>query len=136
LIVNNPRTARIKIDLPTVPQIDQALQMLSSGYGVAMSELAKNIPDASAQLAGTTLNALESVVKTKQHRKEALDSTDLAEIKKELVENDTNGLIEFLETRRTLNDVYGLESVKAWLRQDIALWRKNDTAERPCRQRP
>jgi ATPase family associated with various cellular activities (AAA) len=131
LIVNNPRVARIKIDLPTVPQIEQALQMLSSGYSVAMSELAKNIPDASAQLAGTTLSALESVVKTKQHRKEALEPTDLAEIKKELVENDTNGLIEFLETQRTLNDVYGLDSVKAWLRQDIALWRENDTAALP-----
>jgi hypothetical protein len=131
LIVNNPRTARIKIDLPTVPQIDQTLQMLSLGYRVAMSELAKNIPDASAQLAGTTLSALESVVKTKQHRKEALGSADLAQIKKELVENDTNGLIEFLQTQRTLNDVYGLDSVKSWLRQDIALWHKNDTAALP-----
>ncbi len=71
------------------------------------------------------------MVKTKQHRKEPLVSTDLARIKKELVENDTNGLIEFLETQRTLSDVYGLDSIKAWLRQDIELWRKNDTAALP-----
>ncbi len=131
LIVNNPRAARIKIDLPTVPQIDEALQELCVGYNIAMSELDKDLPSAAAQLAGTTLSALESVVKTKQHRKEPLVSTDLARIKKELVENDTNGLIEFLETQRTLNDVYGLDSIKAWLRQDIELWRKNDTAALP-----
>src|SRR4029077_4336949 len=90
-----------------------------------------DIPNSAAQLAGTTLSALESVAKTKQHRKEALDSTDLAEIKKELVENDTNGLIEFLETQHTLNDVHGLDNIKTWLRQDIELWKRNDTAALP-----
>jgi hypothetical protein len=131
LIVNNPRAARIKIDLPTVLQIAQTLQELSAGYAIALSELGRDIPSAATQLAGTTLSALESVVKTKQHRKEPLVADDLSKIKKELVENDTNGLIEFLETKRTLNDVCGLDSIKAWLRQDIQLWRKNDTAALP-----
>jgi hypothetical protein len=131
LIVNNPRACRVKIDLPTVPQISDALQQLSAANSLAMSELAKDIPNSAAQLAGTTLSALESVVKTKQHRREPLLSADLAKIKKELVENDTNGLIEFLETQRTLEDVHGLDSIKAWLRQDIELWRKNDTAALP-----
>ncbi len=131
LIVNNPRAARVKIDLPTVPQIAETLQQLYTCYGLAMSELGKDIPNSAAQLAGTTLSALESVVKTKQHRKEPLVPDDLAKIKKELVENDTNGLIEFLETKRTLDDVSGLDSIKAWLRQDIELWRKNDTAALP-----
>jgi hypothetical protein len=131
LIVNNPRAARVKIDLPTVGQIHEALQQLCAGYSFAMSELSKDVPSAAAQLAGTTLSALESVVKTKQHRKEPLVSTDLAKIKKELVENDTNGLIEFVETERTLEDVYGLDAIKTWLRQDIELWRKNDTAALP-----
>jgi hypothetical protein len=131
LIVNNPQTYRVRIDLPTVPQIDEALQQLSANYEIAMSEVSKDLSKTAAQLAGTTLCALESVVKTKQHRKEPLGSADLAKIKKELVENDTNGLIEFLQTERTLNDVYGLDSIKTWLRQDIALWRKNDIAALP-----
>ncbi len=131
LIVNNPRAARIKIDLPTVPQIAETLQQLCGPYSIAMSDVAKDVSNAAAQLAGTTLSALESVVKTKQHRKEPLVADDLAKIKKELVENDTNGLIEFLEIRRTLDDLYGLDAIKAWLRQDIELWRKNDTAALP-----
>jgi hypothetical protein len=131
LIVNNPRACRVKIDLPTVPQIGEALQQLSVSNNTAMSELAKDVPNSAAQLAGTTLSALESVVKTKQHRKEPLLSADLAKIKKQLVENDTNGLIEFMETQRTLDDVHGLDPIKTWLRQDIELWRKNDTAALP-----
>jgi hypothetical protein len=131
LIVNNPRACRVKIDLPSVPQISDALNQLCAANRAAMSELAKDVPNSAAQLAGTTLSALESVVKTKQHRKESLLSADLAKIKKELVENDTNGLIEFLETQRTLDDVHGLDSIKAWLRQDIELWRKNDIAALP-----
>jgi hypothetical protein len=131
LIVNNPRAARIKIDLPTVSQIAETLKQFATAYNVAMSEVCKDIPSAAEQLAGATLSAMEAVVKTKQHRKEPLVADDLTKIKKELVENDTNGLIEFLETKRTLNDVYGGESIKAWLRQDIALWRTNDTAALP-----
>jgi len=82
-------------------------------------------------LAGSTLGALESAVKTKQHRKEKLLADDLSQLKKELVEKDTSGLIEFIETKRTLNDLYGLEKIKGWLRQDVELWRKNDTAALP-----
>jgi len=131
LIVNNPRASRIKIDLPNVPQLTDALRLMCSEYGAATCEIAKNLPDVAEQLAGATISAIESVVKTKQHRKEPIVSGDLAKLKKELVENDTNGLIEFLETRRTLDDLYGLENIKKWLRQDVELWRKNDTAALP-----
>jgi hypothetical protein len=131
LIVNNPRATRVKIALPTVPQIADTLRQFTTAYSMAMSEVGKNILAAAEQLAGTTLSAMESVVKTKEHRKEPLVAADLAKIKKELVENDTNGLIEFLETKRTLDDVHGLDFIKTWLRQDIELWRKNDTAALP-----
>jgi len=43
----------------------------------------------------------------------------------------SDGFIEFMDAKHTLNDVYGLDSIKAWLRQDVALWRKNDLAALP-----
>jgi AAA+ superfamily predicted ATPase len=39
--------------------------------------------------------------------------------------------VDFVETSRTLDDLYGVEKVKSWLRQDIALWRSNDIAALP-----
>jgi hypothetical protein len=124
LIVNNPRVAQVKIDLPDPDELVDAFRFMASSYPLALKDLAADTASAAEQLAGTTLGALESVVKTKQHRRECLVSDDLAKLKKELVEKDTNGLIEFIETRRTLDDLYGLEKIKAWLRQDVALWKK------------
>jgi len=130
LLANNPRAAQIKIDLPDAAELAEAFRYLAVSYPVAMKELAGNT-GAAEQLAGTTLGALESTVKTKEHRREGLVLEDLAKLKKELVEKDTNGLIEFIEARRTLDDLYGLEKIKTWLRQDVALWKKDDTAALP-----
>ena len=131
LIVNNPRVAQVKIDLPASTELLQGFRIMSPSYPTAMSDLAADPSPAAEQLAGATLGAVESLVKTKEHRKEKLISADLSKLKKDLVEKDTNGLIEFIETSRTLNDLYGLDKIKSWFRQDIALWKQNDTAALP-----
>jgi hypothetical protein len=131
LIVNNPRVARVKIDLPSSDQLLEGLKVIAPSYPTALADFASGLPTVAEQLTGATLGAIESTVKTKEHRKERLASADLATLKKELVERDTNGLIEFIESNRTLNDLYGLDKIKAWLRQDIQLWEKNDVAGLP-----
>ena len=107
------------------------MQLLGRANPTALSSLKSDFPAAAAQLAGSTLGALESVIKTREHGKKLLTSNDLSNIKCELVEEDTEGLIEFIDSRRTLAEIYGLEKIKAWLRQDVELWRKNDTAALP-----
>jgi len=131
LIVNNPRVARIKIDLPTSEQLCDAFRTLLPAYPKTLSNFASNIPNLAEQLVGATVSAVENMIKTKEHRGEPLVSADLAKLKKEIVEKDTNGLIEFLQSSRTLDDLYGLDSIKAWLRQDIQLWQKNDVGALP-----
>jgi ATPase family associated with various cellular activities (AAA) len=131
LIVNNPRLARVKIDLPASEQILDSFRVIAPAYPTALADFASELPVLAEQLSGATLGAIESVVKTKEHRKERLAAGDLSKLKKDLVEKDTNGLIEFIETTRTLDDVYGLEKIKAWVRQDIELWKKNDVAALP-----
>ena len=131
LIVNNPRVAQIKIDLPSPAELQDAFRVMAPSYPAALGDLAADPSAVTEQLAGATLGALESVVKKKEHRKEKLAADDLAKLKKELVEKDTSGLIEFIETPRTLNDICGLDKIKAWLRQDIELWKRNDTGALP-----
>jgi SpoVK/Ycf46/Vps4 family AAA+-type ATPase len=48
-----------------------------------------------------------------------------------LVEKDSQGLIEFIEPKRTLDDLHGQEAIKEWLRQDIALWKQGDLEAMP-----
>lgn len=131
LIVNNPRVARVRIDLPSAAELLDGFRLMAPSFPVSLSEMTADLPAVAEQLSGTTLGALESVIKTKEHRKERLGAADLSKLKKDLVEKDTSGLIEFIETPRTLNDVYGLDKIKSWLRQDIELWKKNDTAALP-----
>ena len=131
LIVNNPRIARVRIDLPSSDQLLDGFRVMAPSFPISLSEMAADLAAVAEQLAGTTLGALESVIKTKEHKKERLGAPDHAKLKKDLVEKDTSGLIEFIETPRTLIDLYGLDRIKAWLRQDIELWKKNDTAALP-----
>ncbi len=131
LIVNSPLAARIKIALPSPDDLAQAFQFLSPSYPCALREYSGQLPEVAQQLAGSTLGAVETLLKTREHSRESLEPNDLVKLKKQLVENDCNGLIEFLESSRTLDDISGQEKVKAWLRQDIALWQKSDVAALP-----
>jgi AAA+ superfamily predicted ATPase len=131
LVVNNPRAARIKIALPSSGDLTQALEFLSPSYPCALRDYSGKLENVAQQLAGSTLGAIETLLKTREHERQCLESDDLVKLKKQLVENDCNGLIEFIESTRTLDDIQGQEKVKAWLRQDIALWRQSDLAALP-----
>jgi len=131
LIVNNSRAARIKLPLPSVSELADTFRMVKQTYPAALSEFAEDLMLPASRLAGATMSAVESLLKTKQHKKQPIRSGDLVELKKQLVENDCSGLIEFIESEKTMDDIYGLDKVKEWLRQDIALWHANDLAAMP-----
>src|SRR5215813_13411601 len=115
LIVNNPRVARVKIALPSPEDLTRAFEFLSPSYPCALREYAGRLPSVAQQLAGSTLGAIETLLKTREHAKQCLAPDDLVKLKKQLVENDCNGLIEFVESKLTLDAIYGQEKVKTWL---------------------
>ena len=131
LIVNNPRAARIKIALPSPEDLSQAFEFLKPNYPCALQQFSGQLQNVSQQLSGSTLGAIETLLKTREHARQCLEPNDLVKLKKQLVENDCNGLIEFIESGRTLDDIHGQETVKTWLRQDIALWQQSDLAAMP-----
>ena len=67
----------------------------------------------------------------RDHADQSLGPADLTRIKKELVERDSAGLVEFIESKRTLDDYHGQDALKRWLRQDIALWQAGDLKALP-----
>src|SRR5262252_6462070 len=82
LIVNNPRIARVRIDLPSSDQLLDAFRILAPSFPACLNDMMADLLTVSQQLAGITLGALESVIKTKQHRGEALAAVDLVKLKK------------------------------------------------------
>ena len=131
LLANNPRAGRIKVGLPGPDELARAYQVMSSRFPVALREYASQLEPLARQLSGATLGATESLFKSREFTKKPLEAKDLVAIKKQIVEKDSSGLIEFIETTRTLDDLHGQDAIKHWLRQDITLWRNNDLSALP-----
>ncbi len=131
LISRDPRSANIRVPLPPPAQLAETFRRLAPKYPTALGPWQDRWEIPAAQLSGATLVSIESLFKTKEHRREPISGHDLSRLKKELVEKDCQDLIEFIEADRTLDDLHGQEKVKEWLRQDLALWQQNDHAAMP-----
>jgi hypothetical protein len=131
VLVQNPRAERIEIPLPDEAALGAALHLLAASAPAACAELAADPSAAAALLSGATLAALRRMVRLAEHAREAVTPRDLGRLKKEMVERDAQGLVEFIPPARSLADVQGMEAVKEWIRQDLALWRKGALAAMP-----
>src|SRR5207248_11167870 len=109
--------------------LQAALALLAPAHPTALP--AGDLAALAAPLAGSTLAAAEGLVKTAEYRRERLAVEALSGSRKRLVEKDCRGLIEFLDSRRTLDDVRGQPAVVARFREDLALWRAGDPAAVP-----
>jgi ATP-dependent 26S proteasome regulatory subunit len=130
-LVNNARTEQIEIPLPSPAEIEQMLALVAGRYAKALSSDPAQLKQIAQQFSGAQLASIEELLKTRQYAGKALAEDDFADLKKNLVEKDCNGLIEFIESDQTLDDLYGMEKIKTWLKQDIELWRQNDTNALP-----
>jgi hypothetical protein len=131
LLVGNTRAAQVRLPLPSPADLAEAFRLLAPAYPTALAEYAGKLEEPAGQLAGATLGAIEAMLKTREHAREKICAEDLVKLKKQLVEKDCGGLIEFIESGQTLEDYSGQARVKEWVRQDIALWNKNDLQALP-----
>ena len=131
LVSNNPQASRITVPLPEQSELLPALTHLASLYPIPLKPFGDNLSQPAAALTGASLNSIETLLQSRQHHGKELTSKDLVGLKKDLVEKDAQGLIEFIKPDRTLDDLHGQEAIKEWLRQDIALWNAGDLAALP-----
>jgi hypothetical protein len=130
LVAQDARAGRIRVPLPDAAALELALALLKKQQPKAFAADA-DLPRIAAALVGVTVSALESLVKIRGHSGQALAAGDLTRIKKELVERDSAGLVEFIESKRTLDDYHGQEALKLSLRQDVELWHAGDLKALP-----
>lgn len=130
LIASSAHATRVRMPLPDGAALERALGILQKQSPKAFAADAR-LGEIAGALAGVTVSSLENLVRIRHHENQPLGETDLARLKKELVERDSAGLVEFIEPKRTLNDYHGQEALKTWLRQDIALWRAGDLKALP-----
>ena len=136
LLARNPRAQRVAVPLPSNEEMVEALATIAPHYPVALGpnssgENRSRWSEIAGALTGATLNAAESLVKEFEHARKSPASSDLAEVKKRIIQVESHELVEFLQGRGTLDAVQGHEAVKAWLREDIALWNGGDVNALP-----
>ncbi len=131
LLTGNPRATKIKVPLPTAAGIHDAVGFLAKDNPKALAAFSGNLTPLADQLNGATLNAIDSLLKLKEYRAEPLQPADLVQLKKQLVEAECQDLIEFIQSKKTLDDLQGQDGLKSWLRQDLTLWEKADLQALP-----
>jgi hypothetical protein len=130
LIAFAPQSKLVRIPLPSAADLELALRVLHREYPRTIPADSK-FGALAAAITGLSVNTLQQITKVRAHNGQVLQSHDFAALKKEMVERDAPGLVEFIEPTRTLDDYFGQDALKDWLRQDIALWRLNDTKALP-----
>jgi AAA+ superfamily predicted ATPase len=125
LVVDNPHTAKLKIPLPGEPEMLEYLNTLAAGplkdittrSDVSVENLARRMTGVSRIGARTSI----SLALNNGNR---LTSAWISRMKKEQIERETQGLLDFIESPFTLDHVAGLDEVKAWLREDAELLKR------------
>lgn len=130
-LVENPYNAKVKIDLPSAQELADYLAHLVADESEFASKSDFSAALLAEKLLGLTRVNVRTLVLRALRGDRRLDHALVAKLRKELIEKQASGLIEFIESRRTLDDVAGHDEARAWLRQDAELLRRGRTRAIP-----
>ncbi|MGD9584978.1 MAG: AAA family ATPase [Lysobacterales bacterium] len=134
-IANHPRVARVRVPLPDAELIGRALAQLRLDHAEAFADQAGAAP--AELLAGVSVSALNSLVRIRSFQirqkpdRAPLAAADWVAAKKQMVENEAMGLVEFIESSKSLEHYHAPPVLKQFLRTDIQLWQANDLRALP-----
>ena len=131
LVSESSRVCALDVPLPEKEAILTALEYLQPDCEIALRNYEGKLEQVAERLVGASLMSVEQLLRRSSHDGRALDDKSLAKLKKQLVERDCKGLIDFVEPDRSLEDIVGLDGVKKWLRQDISLWNQGELEAMP-----
>lgn len=131
LLTRETSLKTVELPLPDEKQLARALVAMAPSAKTALQNFEDRLPELGLALKGATLGSVETLVRRRQFDGRPLEEDDVGRLKRELVEKDCEGLIEFIEPDRDLSKVIGLDAAKSWLKDDLALWRKGELEAMP-----
>jgi AAA+ superfamily predicted ATPase len=125
LVVDNPHAAALHVPLPTEAEMLSYVQTLTTTqFPELPSKCEVPIETVGTRLTGLSRVGARTAISLALRNGKPLTAEWLAKIKKDLIERECQGLLEFIESPFTLDNVAGHDAVKTWLRQDAALLRR------------
>ncbi|MGN6370937.1 MAG: ATP-binding protein [Phycisphaerae bacterium] len=135
LVINNPHPAKLKIPLPNE---EEMLDYLNSLHANVFPDLPKRsevpLDILGRRLTGLSRVGARTLIGQALNNERNITSSWLTRMKKDAIERETNGLLEFVESPFTLDNFSqgdSGEAIKTWLREDAALLKQNNTAALP-----
>ena len=130
-LVESPYRAKIRVPLPSAEDIRYYVLDLvpDAGEFAKTSEVSRDV--LAEKLVGLSRVSVRTLVRRALTGGERITGAYLTRMKKELIEKEAAGRLEFLESVRTLDDVAGHDEAKAWLREDAVLLRRGRTMAIP-----
>ncbi|HVL68154.1 MAG TPA: AAA family ATPase [Vicinamibacterales bacterium] len=125
LVVDNPHAAALHVPLPDETEMSAYVHVLATTQFPELPAKSEVPFDTlGARLTGLSRVGARSAIGLALRNDKAITSAWLTQIKKDLIERECQGLLEFIESPFTLDNVAGHDAVKAWLREDAALLRR------------
>ncbi|MCP4153167.1 MAG: ATP-binding protein [bacterium] len=131
LITDSPYSAKIQIELPGKDEIEAFVTHLASEEENFTTLCPFELPLLASKLTGLSRVNVKGLLLRALRNKQAITMDFLTQLKKEIIEKEAFGKLEFVESKRTLDDVAGHVEAKKWLREDTALMRKEATSALP-----
>jgi ATPase family associated with various cellular activities (AAA) len=125
LVVENPHAAALHLPLPNETDMLAYLSALSTTqFPDLLAKCDVPIETLAARLTGLSRVGARTAIALALGNDKRITSAWLGQIKKELIERECQGLLDFVESPFTMDHVAGMEPVKAWLREDTELLKK------------
>jgi AAA+ superfamily predicted ATPase len=125
LLVENPHTVSIHLPLPSEPEMLAYLMALeATQFPDLRQKCDVSLEVLAARLTGLSRVGARTTLALALGNDQKITAKWLTDRKKDVIERECQGLLEFIESPFTLDQVAGHESVKAWLREDGELLRR------------
>ena len=125
LVVENPHAASLHLPLPDEAEMQAYLKVLAATQFPDL-EARSDVPidTVATRLTGLSRVGARTAVAMALGNDKRITSAWLGSIKKDLIEREGQGLLDFVESPFTLDNVAGHDAVKAWLREDAELLKR------------
>jgi AAA+ superfamily predicted ATPase len=129
-VVSNPYVSDIEVPMPSEGERESFLKYLVGGRDFAsVSDYSEG--QLARMTAGISLVDMNVMVQSAFESGKRLDSARMRTLKKELIERQCRGLLEFIEPKWTTEVLVGHAPVKQRLREDAQLLKQGDTQTLP-----
>lgn len=125
LVVDNPHAASLHLPLPDDAEMSAYVQALATTqFPELPAKTEVPFETLGSRLTGLSRVGARTAISVALRNEGRITAPWLSKIKKDLIERECQGLLEFIESPFTLDNVAGHEPVKAWLREDTQLLKK------------